>query len=549
MTQPTQGQTHRWTGAFLAALACALAAGCGPAETQVERGVREQVLYVGAGAEAASLDPHLVTGVTEHYILLALFEGLVTRDPATLEIRPGVARNWKVSPDGRRHTFYLDPTARWSNGDPVTAGDFLFAFRRILSPELGAPYAYMLYAMRGARAYHRGEVDDFAQVGASAPDESTLVIELESPTPYFLSLLTHYTWWPVHPPTVLAHGDMTDRISDWTRPGNLVGNGPFRLDSWRLSDRIVVAKNPLHRTADEVRLNAIHFLSIQGDAEERAFRAGFLHLTSTVPIHRIDWYRKHRPEAVRFDTYLGTYYYSFNTRVPPLDDVRVRRALAYAVDREELTRHVLRAGQKPAGHFTPPNTAGYNAEARFPYDPGLARDLLAEAGFPGGKGFPRLELLYNTSESHRALALAVQQMWKRELGIEITLHNQEWKAYLATREAGDFEIMRAGWIGDYDDPHTFLSLLTSDSGNNHSGWSDPRYDALIAESQTTADNSARHALFQQAEARLLEEMPVIPLYFYVRSLLIHESVRGWHPNLLDYHPYQGVWLEGGMGAE
>ena len=532
----------QWMCAALLCLSLGITTGCSPQASNVERGNRSQQLYIGIGTEPEALDPHIVTGVTEHYVLLALLEGLVTRNPQSLAIEPGVARSWTLSEDGLRYTFALDPEARWSNGDTVSAQDFLFAFERILSPALGAPYAYMLYCMRGAKAFNRGELTDFSAVGASAPDPHTLVIELHSPTPYFLGLLTHYTWWPVHPPTVLAHGAMTDRISDWTKPQHFVGNGPFALKSWRLNAAIEVRKNPHYRDARNVGLNGIHFLPIEGDAEERAFRAGHIHLSSTIPTHRIDWYQTHAPEQIRFDTYLGTYYYALNTQRGPLADARVRKALAYAIDREALTAHILRGGQQPAHHFTPPNTGGFHASARLPYDPARARELLAEAGYPNGKGFPQFELLYNTSESHRSIALAIQQMWQRELGIEVTLYNQEWKVYLASRKAGDFDIVRAAWIGDYDDANTFLELASSDSGNNHSGWSQPAYDALLAQAATEQDPAARLACFQQAEAILLDEMPFIPIYFYVRSLLIHPSVRGWHPNLLDYHPYQAISL-------
>ena len=221
----------------------------------------------------------------------------------------------------------------------------------------------------------------------------------------------------------------------------------------------------------------------------------------------------------------------------------MRKALAYSINREQITEHILRAGQQPAYHFTPPNTGGYQAEARLDYNPERARALLAEAGYPGGQGFPKFELLYNTSESHRTIAVAIQQMWQRELGIEIELHNQEWKAYLSTREAGEFDILRAAWYGDYDDPNTFLSLGQSDNGNNHTGWKHPEYDRLIEAAALEADPAARKQLFQQAEAILIEELPVIPIYFYVTSRLIHPSVRGWYPSLLDNHPYQAITLE------
>lgn len=516
---------------------------CGPGQSNVQTGNADQELYIGIGTEPEGLDPHLVTGVTEHYVLLSLLEGLTTVHPKTLEIEPGVAERWEVSDDGLQYTFYLDPEARWSNGDPVTSGDFLFSFERILTPALGAPYAYMLYSIKNAEAFNKGELQDFAEVGVKAPDPRTLTFKLAAPTRYFLSLSTHYTWWPVHPPSVLAHGGMTDRISKWTKPGNFVGNGPFALETWRLNHSIQVTKNAHYRDAESVRLNGIHFLPISMDTEERAFRADQLHITSTVPIPRIDWYRKNAPDRMHFDTYLGVYYYLLNTAREPLDDPRVRKALAYAIDREALTEHVLKAGQQPAYHFTPPNTGGYTAAAKLPYDPELARELLAEAGFPGGAGFPKLELLFNTSESHRTVAVAIQQMWQSELGVEVSLYNQEWKVYLASRKERNFDIARAAWIGDYVDPNTFLSLGASDNGNNHSNWGNARYDALIREAARTQDPTARLQLFQEAETILMDEMPVIPIYFYVRSTLINEAVRGWYPNILDYHPYQDVWLE------
>ena len=519
------------------------ASGCAPKTTNLERGLEERVFYMGIGTEPEGLDPHLVTGVTEHQILLALLEGLVTRNGKTLEIEPGVARSWDRSADGRTYTFHLDPAARWSNGEPVTAQDFLFSFERILTPALGAPYAYMLYAMKGAEAFNKGEIDDFTQVGANAPDKRTLIIELNAPTPYFLGMLTHYTWWPVHSPTILEHGAMTDRVSDWTKPGNFIGNGPFILKSWKLNAALSAEKNPYYRATEDTWLNGIRFLPIEGDAEERAFRAGYIHVSSTVPIHRIDWYTRNRPENIRFDTYLGTYYFALNVRRGPLGDPQVRRALAYSIDRDAITEHILRGGQQPAFNFTPPGTGGYESRTHFAYDPEKARKLLAEAGFPEGEGFPTLEILYNTSESHRAISLAIQQMWRTELGIDITLYNQEWKVYLDTRKNHNFDVLRAGWIGDYDDPNTFLSLATSDNGNNHTGWGNSAYDVLIAQAAREQDSAARLELFQEAEAILMDEMPFIPIYFYVRSLLIDQSVQGWDANVLDYHPYQSIRLE------
>ncbi|ADE54677.1 peptide ABC transporter substrate-binding protein [Coraliomargarita akajimensis] len=517
--------------------------GCARKTTNVEEGNAKQELYIGIGAEPAALDPHITTGLTEYSVMLAFYEGLTTLHPETMAIQPGVAKFWTISDDGLRYRFDLDPTAHWSNGAPVTAEDFLFSIERILSPALGAPYAYMLYPVKGAAAFNKGELKDFSQVGAKAPDPYTLEIELESPTPYFLSLLAHNTWWPVHPPTILAHGGMSERISPWTKPQNFVGNGPYTIEHWRLNNRVTAVRNPHYRQAEGVTLNRIHFLPIETKTEERAFRAGHLHITSSVPIHRIDWYRENQPDKLRIDTALGVYYYMLNTTHGALGDVRVRKALAYSVNRKAITEHILKAGQKPAYHFTPPNAGGYLCESKLPYDPDLARQLLAEAGFPNGEGFPKFELLYNTSESHRTIAVAIQQIWKEELGIEIELHNQEWKAYLSTREAKDFDILRAAWYGDYDDPHTFLSLGETDNGNNHTGWSNADYDALMQQAALEQDPDKRKAIFQQAEAILLDEMPFIPIYFYVTSRLIQPSVQGWYPSLLDNHPYQAIQLK------
>lgn len=520
-----------------------LCASCARKTTNVEAGNRDQELFIGLGTEPAALDPHITTGLTEYSVMVAFLEGLTTLNAQTMAPEAGAAESWEISEDGLQYTFHLDPKGRWSNGDPVTAHDFLFSFERILTPLLGAPYAYMLFPLSGAEAFNKGQLTDFSDVGAHALDARTLVLKLTTPTPYFLSLLAHNTWWPVHPPTILKHGSMTDRISKWTKAGNYVGNGPFQLTHWKLNNEIYATRNPYYRAPECVTLKGIHFLPINPLAEERSFRKGHLHVSSTVPIHRIDWYRQHQPKSLRFDTTLGVYYYMLNTSRGVLADVRVRKALAYSINREQITEHILRAGQQPAYHFTPPNTGGYNADARLPYDPRLARQLLADAGFPGGEGFPKFELLYNTSESHRALAVAIQQMWKSELGIEIELHNQEWKAYLSTREAGEFDILRASWFGDYDDPNTFLSLGETANGNNHTNWSSAEYDRLIQLAAHTQDVDARKAIFQQAEALLLDEMPIIPLYFYVTSRLIAPSVQGWYPSLLDNHPYQAISLQ------
>jgi len=480
--------------------------------------------------------------------LTALLEGLIRPNPETLAPEPAVAESWDIDADGTVYTFQLREDARWSNGDPVTAGDFVFSYRRMLSPRLGAQYASLLYPLKNAAAYNRGEIHDFSQVGVTALDDRTLKITLEEPIPYFLSLLTHYTWFPVHPETIRKFGPIDQRASRWTRPENYVGNGPFTLEEWNVHELIDVERNPQYWDASNVWLRGIRFLPIDNlNTEERAFRAGQVHVTNSVPLQKVATYQQQNPDVLFTAPYLGVYYYAVNTKRPPLDDPRIRRALGLAIDREAITENILRAGQIPAHHFTPPDTAGYTAKARLPegYDANTAaaRRLLAEAGFPNGQGIPEIELLYNTSESHKTIAESIQRMWKEQLGIDAALVNQDWKVYLQSRRRGEFDVVRAAWIGDYVDPSTFLDLLASWSGNNITGWASNEYDRLLAAAAAESDPAKRFALFQQAEAILIEELPVIPIYFYVSAYLLDPSVKGWYPNILDQHPYTAIRLQ------
>ncbi len=523
--------------------------GCKDRLTPVELANREQILLIGNGTDPEDLDPQVTTGLPEHHIHMALFEGLVNTHPEDLSPIPGVAERWEVSEDGRCYTFYLKRDAKWSNGDAVTSNDFIFSYRRMLTPEFGAEYAYMFYVVDNAEKYHRGELEDFALVGFEALDPHRLVVRLKTPTPYFLSLINHNSWYPVHEKTVLKYGKMSQRGSRWTRPGNHVGNGPFSLKEWNVSDVVVVKKNPFYWDAERVALNGIRFYAIENAiTEERNFQAGQLHLTGTVNLNSIERLRRERSQYLELHGWLGTYYYILNTDNPPLNDPRVRRALNMAIDRMAIVESITRGGQIPAYFFTPPNTAGYTSRIRLTEDLDLARRFLDEAGYPEGKGFPLLRLLYNTSEAHRPIAEAIQDMWKKHLNIEVTLENQEWKVYLQSRSDGEFTIARAGWIGDYNDPNTFLDLFTSSSGNNHTGWSNPLYDNLIAKAGKTLDMEERYEYFQQAEAILINELPVIPIYFYVRTFLKQPSVQNWHPNILDQHPYKFVYLIAGDGS-
>lgn len=531
----------RCFGAVLGALLALSLVACFSGGKDPSRAASSAILHVGNGAEPQDLDPHLVTGVPEHRITSALFEGLVDVDAKTLELRPAVAESWTVSDDGRVYVFRLRQSARWSNGDPVTARDFIYAWRRILTPTLGSEYAYMLYCMKNAKAFHTGAITDFAQVGAKALDDYTLEVTLEHPTPYFLSMQIHYTWFPVHQATIERYGRMDERGTKWTRAGNLVGNGAFRLERWEPDRIITVVKNPYYWNAGTVRLDAVSFYPIENNVtEELLFRVGRLDLTTTLPIHKVDVYLRDRPEALRIDPYLGTYFYRVNCTRPPFDDRRVRRAFALAVDREDLVRNVVRAGRMPAYCFTPPNTAGYTCASRIEYSPAEARRLLAEAGYPDGRGLPMVEILFNTSESHKQVAEALQAMWKEHLNANVTLLNQEWKVYLDSMNQLNYQLARSGWIGDFVDPINFLECFTTGNGNNRTGFSSPQYDALIAEAVRTLDAHTRLHILQEAERLLLEEVPLIPLYFYTNTFLKSPKLNGLYPNILGYISFKDL---------
>ncbi len=514
--------------------------------TRVEQGNRDGVLYLGSGAEPRELDPQLATDIPAANILYALGEGLVTADQHDLHPTPGVAESWDIAPDGMSYTFHLHPDAQWSNGAPLTATDFVNSYRRELDPKLGAEVSYYVWPLKNAEAYNKGKITDFAQVGVHAIDAHTLRVDLEHPTPYLLRSMLQRMWFPVYLPAIEKTGALDDRSNQrWTLPGAYVSNGPFVLTEWQPNQQIVAKKNPHYWNAAHIRINEVHFYPIvDGNTEEAQFRTGLLHKTypANLPTSKIDLYRHAHPEVFHEDPYLGSYFYMFNTTRPPLDDVRVRRALAMCVDRESIVKNVMRGGQRAAGGFTPPDTGGYTCRAQIPYDPPAARKLLAEAGYPGGKGFPPLEVLFNTNEQHRQLAEAVQQMWQRELGVQINLSNQEWAVYLNSRRTMNYTVARAGWIGSLD-PSFFLENFLAGGQNNQTGFANPEYDRLIQAARYEKQAAARDDDFQRAEAILLDAAPIAPVYFYTNDYLLSPSVRGWNANVLDYHPFADLSLQ------
>ena len=523
----------------------ALVGGCGDYENNVYQGNRDGVLHVGNGTEPQSLDPHIATGVPEHHIISAVMEGLVAKDRKTLMPKPGVAESWTISDDLTVYTFKLRRNARWSNGDAHTAHDYAWSWWRALQPALGNQYAYMLFPIDNAQQYYEGDISDFDQVGVKALDDYTLQVTLGNPTPYFLQLLDHYSLYPVHQATIVKFGDADERGTRWTYEDNLVGNGPFQLSEWKINRRIEVQKNGYYWDVDNVRLNNIIFYPTDNvTTEERMFRAGQLHITSSIPADKIQTYKDANDLSLRIAPYLGTYFFRININTPHLSDKRVRRALGMAIDREKLTKNILKGGQIPAYAITPPGTVGYYADTDLTFDPSAARTLLAEAGYPDGANFPVTEILYNTNEAHRKVAVAIQQMWRENLNLDLELLNQEWKVYLQTESSGNYQISRAGWIGDYVDPNNFLDMFLCDGGNNRTGWCNPEYDNLILEvAPTMTSHEERLAIFAKAEKMLLDDMPILPIYTYTSNYLINSAVKNYDSNLMNHSVYKDIFLD------
>ncbi len=496
----------------------------------------EQIFRIANMAEPEYLDPAMITGVVESNIVRNLFEGLCEYDPRDLSPIPGVAERWTISEDGLTYTFHLRKDARWTNGDPVTAHDFVYSWERVLNPATASRYAYQLYYVKNGEAYNKGKIKDPKALGLAAPDDYTFVVTLENPTPFFLHLVLVETLRPVHRATVEKYG------REWTRPEHIVSNGPFRLVTWIPQRKIVLKRNERYWDAASVKLEEAHFFPI--DDQETALKkymAGEVDWTRETPNAKTDLLRKN-PDF-HADPYLGTYFYRLNVTRPPLDDVRVRRALGMSIDKEKITRFVTKAGEQPTDSYTPPGIKGYVPPKGPGFDVKEAQRLLAEAGYPGGAGFPVLELQYNTSENHKRIAQVVQQMWKKNLGIRIALVNLEWQVYLKNQKRLDYDISRSGWIGDYPDPNTFLDLFVTGRGNNNTGWSNPRYDELIALAGREMDPEKRLGYFAEAEKILLEEMPIIPVYIYTRNYMIRPYVKGFYNNLLDIHPLKFVSIE------
>lgn len=515
---------------------------CRRPETRIAAGDLTQTLHIGNSSEPADLDPQLITSVNESQIVLNLVEGLTAMDPKDAHPVPGVAEKWEVSDDKLTWTFHLRADAKWSNGDPVTARDFAYSFQRILTPSFASEYASLLHCLRGAADFNSGKLTDFSQGGVRVIDDRTLALTLNTPLAYLPALVMHQSWNPVHRATIEKFGKMDERGTKWTRPGNYVGNGAFTLAAWEPNQVIRLAKSATYWDRANVRLNEVNIYPIEERmTEEAAFRTGQLHVTAVVPNEKIEIYKREQPALLRQETTFASYYFTFNTSKPPLNDPRVRRALTLVINRPALCEKVLRGSRTPSYTLTPPGIAGYTTVPAFTENTGEARSLLADAGFPGGTGFPRLELLMSKGVNSQ-LPEAIQQMWKTQLGIDISIVLQESRVLSDSLRTKTYDISIVGWVGDYLDPSSFLELFRTGNGNNHSGWSSSAYDRLLDEALRSGDDAVRYPIYRRAEALLLDDMPIGPLISGRRNYLVRPSVRGWEPNVLDLHPFKSIHL-------
>lgn len=485
------------------------------------------------GAEPASLDPHAVEGVPEHRIYMALFEGLTVADPRTNRALPGVAESWSFSKDFKTITFKLRKST-WSDGVPITADTVVKSWLRKMDPKNAFQYADLPAAyIEGGAEYLAGKAGPEA-VKIRAVDAQTFEVKLVGPTPFFPDMVVHYAFAivPIH--AIEKYGN------DWVKVQNWVSNGPFVLKEQKPQERVVVVKNPKYWDAKNVGLKQVTFLANDDvNVGYNLYKSGAADWIDTVPLELMDQIKLDKNFHVAPE--YGSYYYIINTTRKPLDDPRVRKALAMGFDKKALVEQVAKGGQVPANSFVPPST-GYTPAKGYDFNPEAARKLLAEAGYPGGKGFPNFAILYNTSASHKKIAEFIQAQWKDNLGIDVSLVNQEWGTYLDTRsQSHNFDLARAGWIADYLDPSTFSDMWVTGGTQNDGLYSNKRYDDLIEKARTLTGAERMKALSDAEKILIDEDMGVLPIYFYVTQNMIDlDKWNGWYPNPMNVHPWKFI---------
>ena len=494
------------------------------------------------GPDPESLDPAIITSQSDGRIVSALFEGLTRFNAVTAQAEPALAKHWDISDNGTVYTFHLRNGLQWSTGEPITARDVVYSWRRAVDPSTASDYAGMLFCVKNAESINAGKTTDLSQLGVRGIDPKTVRVELTSPTPFFLELCAFWTLAVVPEKAITQHGDQ------WCLRQPLPVSGSHTLEFWHVRDRVRIRNNPLYWDADNTRNNVVDLLPVESPATAiNLFEAGQADIIwdkSLVPTELLDALSQ-RPEFHRFD-YLGSYFVRFNTTQKPLDDPRVRKAMALAIDKARVVEKYTKGGERPAEHFVPPGTGDYTSPSGLIHDAGLAKQLLAEAGYPGGKGFPSdFEYLFNSSPLNKNIAVELQRMWRETLGIQVKLRQAEHKVYLAAQSALDYHVTRSSWIGDYNDPNTFLDMFMTQNGNNRTGWTNADYDRLIRLANATSDLTKRNKLFLQAETILItDELPILPLFFYVGINIYHpDRIGGIHPNILDIHPISAIYAK------
>ncbi|MGF1700603.1 ABC transporter substrate-binding protein [Photobacterium makurazakiensis] len=499
---------------------------------EVPEGVKlaaKQELVRGNGTEVESLDPQKVSGVPESNVIRDLLEGLVNQD-SNGKLVGGVAESWETE-DNQTWVFNLRKDAKWSNGDPVVASDFVYTWQRLADPKTGSPYASYLEmtTMKNAGDIIMGKKSPDS-LGVEAVDSHTLKITLDKPVPYFASMTVHTSMKPVNAKVVEELGDK------WTSPENYVGNGAYKLDNWVVNERIVLTRNDAYWNNAESVLNKVTYLPIENQvAEMNRFLAGEVDVTYEMPNEHFNRLVKQYPENVKVTPYLCSYYYEFNTAKAPFNDANVRKALSYAIDRDVIAKFIVGKGETSAYNFTPLATNGLDVE--MPDYSKLtqkereakAKSLLAEAGYDSSNPL-KFDLLYNTSENHKKVAVAIASMWQKSLGVTAVLENQEWKSYLDSKRQGNFDVSRAGWCGDYNEASTFLAIMRDGHSQNYPKYESESYDALLDKALAAASDSDRSAAYKGAEAQLSKDMPIMPIYHYVNARLVNPKLGGYPEN-------------------
>ena len=519
--------------AVLAALLLSAVTGCGRApapEARQAEGAAPIVFRRGNGPEPATLDPQRAQDENSRDVIRDLYEGLVAETSSGEQV-PGAASSWSVSEDGLEWTFNLRPEGRWSNGDAVTAADFVAGFRRAVDPATASTEAGLLMPVAGAREIIAGDAA-LETLGVQAPDPHRLVLTLARPTPYLLGLLTHPVTFPVHRPSLAQHGN------GFARPGRMVTNGAYRLDAWEPQSFVQLARNEFFRERPQVDL--VRFMTFDmAEAELNHYRTDALDYTSQIPMARYQWLKDNLGDELYLTPALSTQFWLFNTLRPPTDDLRVRQALAMAVDREQLVDAVLGSGDAPAYGLVPPGVLNYTAqsftwrELPMPQRIERARALLAEAGYDADNPL-QLTVHYNTDENLRRVAVAVTSMWREHLGVESTLYNEEFRVMLSRRKDPDqWRVLRLSWRGDYNDASNFLEIVKTTGAVSDTGYDDAVYEGLLREAAVEQDPAGRRALLEAAERRMLESVPILPLYHPVSRQMVKPWVRGYAPNILN----------------